>query len=1076
MRYRFGDCELDDRRYELRRDGVPCHLEPQVYEVLVYLVRNRDRVVTRNELLDEIWGSRFVTDSALASRVKAARRAVGDNGRDQRMIRTVHGRGYRFLAPVREQDQEPAPALTPAAPATAQAPPVPAPAAPVLGPAAGPSPVGRAAELERLAALHDLAARGQRQVVFVTGEAGIGKTTLVEAFARSLGRDRPGLVARGQCLEHRGAPEAYLPVFDALARLCRQDGQGVLALLSAIAPTWLVQMPGLAGAGDRELLERRALGGTRERMLREAAEALEAIGADRPLVLLLEDLHWADPSTVDLVAWLATRDTAARLLLIGTYRPADALAAGHPIGDAGTDLRLRGRVHELALGELDPPAVHQVLQRQLPGAEVPEELARSVHRRTDGVPLFVGQLAQAWRDAGVLRPAAGGWELARRPDGGEPAFPDDLRRLIELQLERLDAPDLTILEAAAVTGVEFAAAAAAAGGSGTVEEVEGRCAALARQHRFLRATGPVDWPDGTVSAGFAFAHDLHRTVLYDRIPAARRARMHAAVAARLERASGPAPANVTELANQFLLGRDDGKAVHYLQAAAEQALRRSAYREAIEHLEALLGAVERLPRGPDRDQAELLARMALGPALIATRGFASPEVEATYERARELAEGLDRPYELSLVLHGLAAVQEFRGRYHRSQALLEELLRTGGAGVVVEAHELLACSTFHQGAAVRSVRHAEQGLALFEAGRDIWYLAPYGEHPAVSCHDWAGLALWFLGRPDSALAHVEQALAMAREYPYSLASAEIQLSYLHRYRGEPEAALRWANRGAATATEHGFPIRTVQGAILGGWALAATGAAEEGAAQLRAGLAGYLATGAELDHPYYTTWACWPTASATPAGRPRAWPCSTRRSPWSGPPGRSTTCPSCTGSAATCWPGTAGATPRRPRPTAGPSRSRPATAPGPPSSGRPSGCAACPPARGRGTPGPACRGCTTSSRRASTPPTCARPGSCSTGASPPRRRRCRPAASAGRCGSGGRWWGRPGGRRAGAAGGTGPRAGRRRSPRPAGCGPPGRSGGVAPGRRRSPGSRSAGPGRPPRPAPPPRRRGAAARR
>jgi DNA-binding winged helix-turn-helix (wHTH) protein len=103
MIYRFGDCELDDQRYQLRRGGVPCHLEPQVFEVLAYLVRHRDRVVPRTELLDQIWGSRFVTDSALASRVKAARRAVGDSGRDQRVIRTLHGRGYRFLAPVQEQ-------------------------------------------------------------------------------------------------------------------------------------------------------------------------------------------------------------------------------------------------------------------------------------------------------------------------------------------------------------------------------------------------------------------------------------------------------------------------------------------------------------------------------------------------------------------------------------------------------------------------------------------------------------------------------------------------------------------------------------------------------------------------------------------------------------------------------------------------------------------------------------------------------------------------------------------------------------------------------------------------------------
>jgi predicted ATPase/DNA-binding winged helix-turn-helix (wHTH) protein len=447
MIYRFGDCELDDRRYELRRGGVPRHLEPQVFEVLAYLVRNRDRVVPRAELLDEIWGSRFVSDSALASRVKAARRAVGDSGREQGLIRTVHGRGYQFLAPVREQG------------ATAL------PAAVAL--------VGREAELARLGELYGLAEQGRRQLVFVTGEPGIGKTTLVEAFTGQVEGHRAGLVARGQCLEQRGGSEPYLPIFDALERLCRDDGRA-LALLSRLAPTWLAQLPALVDPGDRAELERRALGGTTERRLREAAAVLEAVAADRPLVLVLEDLHWADPSTVDLLAWLARRATPARLLVAGTYRPADALAGGAPIADAGAELRLRGLASELRLGELGPEAVAAVLGRGLPGAAVPEELAQLVHRRTDGVPLFVVQLAQAWTDAGVLRPAAGRWELATGR-GGVGEVPEDLRRLLELQLERLDADDLAMLETAAVGGVEFAAATAASDGPGSVEAVEGRC-------------------------------------------------------------------------------------------------------------------------------------------------------------------------------------------------------------------------------------------------------------------------------------------------------------------------------------------------------------------------------------------------------------------------------------------------------------------------------------------------------------------------------------------------------------------------------------------------------------------------
>ena len=397
-----------------------------------------------------------MSESALTSRLKAARRAVGDSGREQRVIGTVHGRGYRFLAPVQLRGAEPREA----------------------GLEAAPAPIGREAELALLGELHRLADGGRRQVVFVTGEAGIGKTTLVDAFAGATA----GRVARGQCLEQRGAPEPYLPVFDALDRLCRDDAEA-LGWLCRLAPTWLAQMPALVGEADREELERRARGGTPLRMLREAAEALEAIGAERPLALVLEDLHWADPSTVDLLDWLARRDTPARLLLVGTYRPADALAGGAPIAGVTAELRL-----------------------------------------------------------------------------------------------------------------------------------------------------------------------------------------HAAVAQRLERAYGPdAPERAAELASQFLGGHDHPRAVGYLQAAAAQALGRSAHREAIQQLELLLATLPRLPEGANRDRAELTAQIMLGPALIATRGFASPEVEAAYTRARDLAEALGLRRELALVLHGLAAVNEFRGRYHRSE-------------------------------------------------------------------------------------------------------------------------------------------------------------------------------------------------------------------------------------------------------------------------------------------------------------------------------------------------------------------------------------------------------------------------
>jgi tetratricopeptide (TPR) repeat protein len=325
-----------------------------------------------------------------------------------------------------------------------------------------------------------------------------------------------------------------------------------------------------------------------------------------------------------------------------------------------------------------------------------------------------------------------------------------------------------------------------------------------------------------------------------------------AIAARLEQAYGPATReHVAELATHFLHGRDEPKAVRYLQLAAEQALRRSAYREVVQHLSVLLQVLERLPEGAERDRAELLARMSLAPALIATRGFAAPEVEQTYSRAQELCRRLDDPPELSLVLHGLAAVNEFRGRYPASERLLKQVLQHGDPALAGEVYELLACSTLHQGAFRQALEHAEAGLSRYDPENDSIHLAPYGEHPTVACHDWAALALWFLGRPDSALAHAEQALALAHKHSYSLTTAQLQLAFLHQHRDEPQQTLRWAEETIAVGTEHGFPLRVAQATILRGWGLARLGAGVDAVGELRRGLSAYLATGAEMEHPYY---------------------------------------------------------------------------------------------------------------------------------------------------------------------------------------------------------------------------------
>src|SRR5262249_13740756 len=275
--------------------------------------------------------------------------ALEETARASRYIATVHRRGYRFIALVTVREPAPTAVLTQepqpfAASATASA----------QGRQALPPVlmVAREAELAQLYQCWRQVLQGTRQLVFVTGEAGIGKTTLVDAFvARVLATERacrpcadavaPAVwLGHGQCIEQYGAGEAYRPLLEALGQVGRgPDGAHFIELLRQQAPSWLVQLPALLSPAGYEALQHESSGTTRDRMLRELAEAVEALTAGHPLVLVLEDLHWGDYATLDWLAYVARRQEPARLLVLGTYRPVEAVMRAHPIRTVTQELQ-----------------------------------------------------------------------------------------------------------------------------------------------------------------------------------------------------------------------------------------------------------------------------------------------------------------------------------------------------------------------------------------------------------------------------------------------------------------------------------------------------------------------------------------------------------------------------------------------------------------------------------------------------------------------------------------------------------------------------------------------------------------
>jgi AAA ATPase domain len=342
-----------------------------------------------------------VSEGVLTACMRTLRQALGEDAQQPRYIVTVHRLGYRFVAPV-----------------TAGAPVTP-PGTPPSPPASPPLVVGRAAELAQLHTWFAQARQGGRQMVFVTGEAGMGKTTLVDAFLADVAAAQTAWIGRGQCIEHFGAGEAYLPLLEVLGRLGRgPDGERLVACLRQYAPTWLVQLPALVGEAERAALRQQGQGVTPQRMLRELAEALEALTAEQPLIVVLEDVPWSDASTVEALALLARRRDAARLMVIGTYRPVELIVRAHPLKALKQELALHRHCAEVPLGYLNRAAVQAYLAQRGPPEVEAAELAAWVQRRTEGHPLFmvhvVEELAhRGWLTAEAATEAAGQQAYAR---------------------------------------------------------------------------------------------------------------------------------------------------------------------------------------------------------------------------------------------------------------------------------------------------------------------------------------------------------------------------------------------------------------------------------------------------------------------------------------------------------------------------------------------------------------------------------------------------------------------------------------------------------------------------------------
>jgi DNA-binding winged helix-turn-helix (wHTH) protein len=825
----FPPFQLDLRAGQLRCNATPLSLRPKTYAVLRHLVEHPGELVTKRALLDAVWPHVAVAEDVVRISVAELRTALGDDRTAPRFIETVPRRGYRFIATFGAD--------------TARS--VASPPPEIAPPGAEAAVVGRRRESGRIAEWLQAARSGRRGVAFISGEAGIGKTTLVD---RALGALAASGVAwrsaRGQCVEQYGGGEPYLPVLESLAGLCRDaDGETVRAALAGIAPDWVLSVLGQPVAPPRAGTATAA--STHEHTLHKLAASLDVLAAETPLVLVLEDIHWSDYATLDLLSVLAQRREPARLLVLCTLRPADAIVHGHPVMTVKRELVRKGICEEILLEGLSDSDVAMYLEARFEGSSVPDEVLRLLVDRTEGNPFFLVTLVDHLLERGLLVGRGERWELRGNVDLLRSAIPEGLRAVIEPRLERLNLDELRVLEMGSVVGPEFAAHAVARmappdGELGDVEYVEQICDGMVRRQEILRTSGESTWPDGVTSARYAFRHALYRQVAYQRIPATSCRRLHQAVGVGLETAYGGRTIEIaSELVAHFERSRDVERAIRYREEAAAHAGSRLAPQEIRLHLQAAIDLLRSQPESPERQQREASLLHQLGWSLVSMNGWGDEDAFRAFAQVREVAERMGSPAMRLRALESLRSMHQMRAEYATTRTLCAETMalaeRLGDSMAAGSAHTDLASALIHLGEIESSHDHAEQARALVDVG-SIHGIATRVLLAGTSAH---------LGQVARAHVMMDEALASAAKLsiPFFSAFASTYAAGVCFHLRDREKTRPLAEESLRLASECGFSVLRIMASMLLGWCDVEDGSCEEGRATASAGLAEYAAGG-----------------------------------------------------------------------------------------------------------------------------------------------------------------------------------------------------------------------------------------
>jgi DNA-binding winged helix-turn-helix (wHTH) protein/tetratricopeptide (TPR) repeat protein len=827
--YEFGPFRLDPAERLLTGGGHPVTLSPKAFDLLVTLVRSAGRMVEKRELMQEVWPDTFVEENNLTVNMSALRKALWKASSGHDFIQTVPRRGYRFAGAVSQ---------TPASQTSGTAKPPDdfrstEPDSNIL--------VGREIELEILQGFLSRAIDGTGGMIFVTGEPGIGKTALSQAFLRQARSRFPFVtVCGGRCLELYGAGESYLPFLDALSGLLSgPSGKFVADVLRSHAPTWCLQFPAFFGSAESlEFLYRETVGATKERMLREMADALGAVASVSPLVLHLEDLHWADVSSVDLLRRLCLEVGTRRLLVTGTFRPED-VECNRPLKSFLLETESHKQCEGIALGLLSQHHLEGYLDARFRPNRFEPELVALIHRKTEGQPLFATSLIQFLVERGDIARAEDVWILTSPLQDLDPETPANVRKMIRRKVESLNAEDRRALEYASVQGEEFTSVILAKLLEMDELAMEERLDYLDKVHQLIQTTGVDELPDGTPTTRYRFRHVLYQNSLYNDAVNQRRVRLHRQTGELMIRYYGDqAPRFATQLAMHFERGRDFHRAIDFLIQAGDNAAAFWVPTQACEHFSRALELTEKLP--PDARSEKLMtlfkrradANLSCGDSSSAEDDYTSllsiaksvnnAEVECRaltdlanihlYTRkpqemaicagqALEVAERIGHRAMWCEAKAQLAASHQVVGRLPEAHGLYEE--------AIPAARSIRHIPALLQGLTYRGVAHFfqseyEQAVTAEREALDLASKSGNAFYVALT-HTYLGFSLANQGRISEAISSLKEAIDLGKrnENRIVLARAPNGVGWIHREVGSLKTAIEFDEAGVETARRAG---------------------------------------------------------------------------------------------------------------------------------------------------------------------------------------------------------------------------------------------------------------------------------